>query len=551
MNDLNKTFFAILVAAALVGAVYLTRPAPITDARFSDQGETFFPEFADPTAARSLQVLAYDEAAATIHPFKVEFDGTRWVIPSHHNYPADAQANLAKAASTFIGLTKEQVVSDRAADFESLGVLAPDDSAAPLAGRGTRVTLTGEGGSVLADMIIGNKVKDAPQPDSSGNGAAPSERRYVRLPDKNRVYAANFTKTFSTSFGDWVETDLLQLQGQHVQKIIVDRYEIDETQGVKKPIEKLTLARTAQADPMNPNPTGAWSVDAQPGGPPNPGETANTMKIEEAMSALRELKIAGVRPKPPKLADWFAGRSDKVTQLDLLDLQSRGFFVTQQGQFVANEGEVSCACDDGVVYTLYFGEVLIGQGEALSAGKDVIASTGTEAGPEAPKKGQEARYAFVRVGFDDSLIPTPAAPPISGRPSEQPPPVQVLPAPGGAEQDDQQQAPPNEDPRPNADEENRMPPAAPAPVQAPAETMAPNAPPASLSAAPPSPAQQEFERRLAARKTKVDEGRKRADALSKRFADWYYVIDAASFAKLRPTRADVVTVAPPAEQPPQ
>lgn len=515
MNESTKTLIALAAAAGLVATAYLTRPARITDAAFSDQGEVLFPQFQDPTAARGLQVLAYDDSAAEITPFKVEFNGSRWVIPSHHDYPADAQKNMAEAASIFVGLTKEQVVTDRAADFESLGVLSPDDPAAPLKGRGTRVTITGDGGAALADLIIGKQVESVTPDGTPGE----TTRRYVRLPDKNRVYAVNFTKSFSTAFADWVETDLLTLGSERVDRLMVDRYEVDEQQGVKKTSERVVITRNPTAsDAMNPAPPEPWNVEAEPGGPPAAGEAVNASRVEEAVSALRTMKIVGVRPKPERLAQWFAGETDKVTQMDVLDLQSKGFFTTQQGQFVANQGELAVGCADGVVYTLYFGEVLFGEGNALSAGTDVIAGAAeAEAGPTPEQKGQESRYAFVSVRFDESLIPKPTPPaapttPAAPAPDANPAP-ESTPAPGGAEQDN----PPAMQPEPAA---------APAAVSADQD-----------------PALAAYTQALADRDRRIALGKKRAGELTKRFAPWYYVIDAAAFKTLRPTRADLIASA--------
>jgi hypothetical protein len=39
---------------------------------------------------------------------------------------------------------------------------------------------------------------------------------------------------------------------------------------------------------------------------------------------------------------------------------------------------------------------------------------------------------------------------------------------------------------------------------------------------------------------KVAEGKKEAESLTRRFGPWYYVIDQAAFAKLKPTRKDLV-----------
>lgn len=509
MNDFQKTIVAVVIAAGLASAAYLTRPAPIADARFSDQGEPFFVDFKDPTAARVLQVLAFDEAAAAIRPFKTEFDGTRWVIPSHYGYPADAEKNMAEAAAVFIGLEKQQFVTDSAADHEALGVLSPDDVAGPLKGRGTRVTLSGEGGSALADLIVGKQVKTTTA-DPSGS---PPNRRYVRLPGKNRVYAVDFAKTFSTAFVDWVETDLLKISSAPVSRIIVDRYEVDEKQGVKRGTEKLTMSLSGPAenrDPMNPTPPSRWTVVAEPGGPPIGGETVNTSKIEEMIGSLRALKIAGVRPKPQKLADWFAGRTETITQMDAIDLQSKGFFTTNQGQFVGNQGETVIECADGVVYTMYFGEVLFGEGDELSAGTDVIGSAGgEEKKAEEAAKGQESRYAFVAARFDERLIPMPERPAATVEPASAPetPAVESVPAPGGAE---------------------------PEPAPSPSEQ------PASVEAAK-DPAEAAYQQALAERAKMVEAGKKRAESLSNRFANWYYVIDAASFGKMRLTRSEVVS----------
>jgi hypothetical protein len=395
---------------------------------------------------------------------------------------------MAEAAAVFIGLEKQQFVSDTAADHESLGVLAPDDAAAPLKGRGTRVTLTGEGGAALADLIIGKQVKTT----SADPSAAPQNRRYVRLPGKNRVYAVDFARTFSTAFADWVEADLLKIGSAQVNRIIVDRYEVDEQQGLKRTLETLTMTRTTPAPGSVDVPQTPWSVEAEPGGPPIGGEAINASKIEEMIGSLRSLKIAGVRPKPQKLADWFAGKTDKLTQMDAIDLQTKGFFTTREGQFVANQGEISLSCADGVVYTMYFGEVLFGEGDELSAGRDVIAEAGgVENKEEGTPKGKESRYAFVAARFDESLIPAPAAP-------ADPAPEASVPAPGGAEQD-----------------------------EAPASST--------------DPAKAAYEAAVAERTKKVEAGKQRAAALSKRFANWYYVIDAASFGKMRLTRAEVVT----------
>ena len=72
-----------------------------------------------------------------------------------------------------------------------------------------------------------------------------------------------------------------------------------------------------------------------------------------------------------------------------------------------NEGEVRALCDDGVVYTLYFGEVTLDSGLALTAGtsdpdKKDPAATGEE-------KKDANRYMFVDVAYDPGADNTAAA----------------------------------------------------------------------------------------------------------------------------------------------
>ncbi|HEY3122459.1 MAG TPA: DUF4340 domain-containing protein [Thermoanaerobaculia bacterium] len=52
--------------------------------------------------------------------------------------------------------------------------------------------------------------------------------------------------------------------------------------------------------------------------------------------------------------------------------------------------------------------------------------------------------------------------------------------------------------------------------------------------------QEEYETKKKERDSKLEAGKKREQALARRFADWYYVISADSFRKLRKTKADLV-----------
>lgn len=543
MNDLTKTAITVVLAAGLAGAVYVTRPVSVTREQFSDVGEPLFPGFTDPSKAAGLEVVAFDEATASYRPFKVSWDGKKWVIPSHHNYPADAKDNMAQAASAFVGVVKEVVASDRAADHEALGVLDPSDAAAPTSGRGTRVTIKDAAGATVVDAIIGKEAKGLASAEGGTN------KRYVRLPNQARTYIVTFNKTFSTKFSDWAQTDLLQMQGQQVARMAIDRYAIDEQAGVKRTEERVLLSRDPAVGAGEPN--FGWKLEASSGGGPGPGEQINLTKINEVSNALREMRIVGVRPKPEKLVRLFGGDEGSIAldALDQMNLRARGFFVTPKGQLLANEGQASYVTSDGVSYNMYFGEVLFGEGEAISSGADEpLGESKPEEAKEGEreKKGQETRYVFIDASVDPSVIPEPVAPVPPSPPGTHDP---AVPAAAGAEgvEPGSEGKPPREPHEPGAGSEPEAAPQTGGPPEASPMPSAADEAAKEAEAALKAyeEAKKKYEADVADRKAKLEAAQKKVDGLKKKFAPWYYVIDAKSFNQLRPRRSELVQAAPP------
>src|SRR5690348_12630246 len=113
MNELKKTLVFVGAALLMTGtAVVATWPRGGTPKDFSDQGEPFFPDFKTPTEATSLEVVDFDDQTAEARAFKVMLKDGKWVIPSHHDYPADAKDRLAKTAAGVMDLRKDVIVSD-------------------------------------------------------------------------------------------------------------------------------------------------------------------------------------------------------------------------------------------------------------------------------------------------------------------------------------------------------------------------------------------------------------------------------------------------------
>ena len=376
MNELRTTL--ALGGAAVVLAVVALVSAPgraVPDA-FFDIGEPFFPEFTDPEAAATLEVVEFDEDTAAAIPFQVTNQDGLWTIPSHNDYPADGRERLANIAADIISVVKEDFRSDNVADHEALGVIDPTDLTSPgLVGRGTRVTVRDANGEGLADLIVGNAVEGR------------QGLRFVRVPEQKRVYAARFEADISTAFEDWIEQNLLEVERDEVVHIVLNEYEVDEQ------TRRATLPREFTLDKVEDN---VWNGSEVP-----EGQEVNFVEVNRLVGAIIGMEIAGVRPKPAGMSGNLrdAAMAGRISQADVRDLINKGFYPTQEGGLLSNEGELLVRTTEGVLYTLRFGEIVYGRGEAIAVGDDT--SDDAESGPG------ENRYVFITAEFDETALPEP------------------------------------------------------------------------------------------------------------------------------------------------
>jgi hypothetical protein len=449
MNESRKTLYFVVTAAVLVVLAFLAAPKRITPEMFSDQGQAFFPKFTDPNQATSLEVVGFDATTGSAKPFKVQFKNGRWTIPSHHDYPADAKDRLAKTGAGVMDIKRDDVRSDNVADHAACGVIDPMDQATTgLNGRGTRVTLKDKDENVLADFIVGNQVQGK------------AGERFVRVPGQKRVYAVKMNVDLSSRFEDWIEKDLLQVTRADINRVVLKDYSINERTASVDRRDNLMLNLKS----------GVWKAN-------NLGadQVVDSAKMQGLLTAIDELQLEGVRPKPEGLSRTLQGVAGggQITQSDVMSLQTKGFFLSREGQLLSNEGELQVGTDLGVLYTLRFGEVVHGSGLAITAGLD--GNQEDQGGPA------DNRYLFVTAEFDPSTIEEPAKPrdeSFKGKPDS------LL---------------------TDADRTNRA----------------------------LSDAHDKWQRDMS-------QGRKKVEELNARFADWYYVISAASFEKLHLSRKDMV-----------
>ena len=485
MNQNVRTAVFVLCALALAATTFLAVPRRKSPAEFDDQGRPFYDEEFDPRECTFVEVSGYDADKGGTRVFRVELKDNRWTIPSHEDYPADAKEQLAKTAGIVNGLKKGVFYSNRARDHASFGVVDPrDESNLSPEGRGKRIMLKNRSGKVLTDLIIGDAVEGA------------SGSHYVRRGDSNRVYAARVeASSISTRFADWVETNLLKLKKADVRRMELDAYKVDRRVYTLVPGQVLALARDDDDK---------WVFR----GKLDEKEELDTSKVDAIADTLEKLTLVGVRLKPSGVMAALekANKGQQIDQLEAFKLQTMqtiGFYLVRDQEtkglrVVGNEGEARVFCKDGVTCTLRFGEVLYGEPDEVSGGPAGEGKDSEDEGKKEEEEGAEHRYCFITAGFDEALLgekpkaPEKAKEPDRGKAAEE-----------NAGKDDAKK---DEDDAGKAYEK----------------------------------AKKQYEDDLKAFEKKVNESRERVRELQQRFADWYYVISADAFKKMRLSRDDII-----------
>lgn len=538
MNQNTRTLTFVAVALIAVAGAWLTRPSAARLPTADVVNKPLAPDFADPLAARSMEIIDFDEATGEPKIFKVAQVNGIWSLPSKYGYPADAERQLGEAAANLMDLRMLGVASNSAADHALFGVLDPATAKVGATGVGKKITLEGEGGKPLLRIIVGKEVKDSP------------DQRYVRIPGHDAVYPVKInTSKLSTKFEDWIEKDLLKVSGWDIVEVIQNNYSVDRVRGTVTPGEIVEL----KYDDMQ----SKWSLEGL-----EEGEELDTAKLNEMKNALDDLKIVDVRRKPPGLSAEL--RSEEGIQLDqqaLMSLAQRGFYLTQDGSLLSNEGEVIVHTKDGIEYVLRFGDIATGTEEGADDAPADNEADGQEAADPKPKTGAN-RYIFVTARFDESLIKKPEglddAPAATGdEPADETPADDASAVDGGAasETPDEPAAADQPDPQGGGGDDAGQEAAGDEPAEPTDEAPAAQDQPAADEAAHeeaaqgPAPAASDAQQQaLAAERLrkqseyedKIKRGRERVKELNDRFADWYYVISNDVYKKIHLSRAEVL-----------
>jgi len=513
MTEPIRTVIFVAVAAVVALAAYASRPSldesvigPIV------AGKPLFPDFKDPLQAKTLEIKQFDEATSRVTPFVVSQQASgRWVIPSHGDYPADAESQLKAVAEVLsdlkiIGVASDEKFEDKKREHELYGVNDPSTVDVGAKGVGTLIAMQDAKGNDLLRLIVGKEVAGAPN------------QRFVRKPSEDLVYVTTVDLAkLPTDFDKWIEKDLLKLSTFDVSKVTIKDYLVLPTQSGMRLVQRMEAALSYATDKAE------WKADelvTYRGAERVPTalqdmEELNKQKLDDLRNALGDLKIVDVRRKPEGLGNSLRVSNEKLPRDQQQALTDMGFYPSPASDgtldiYGAN-GEVVVDTKDGVEYVLRFGDIAP-QVASPSAAKK------TEKGKAAPEEDQIKvhRYLFVMTQPAASVLTPPM----------------LEPEPAGPE--------PAKDQKP-ADEAKKEPDAAKSDAKAGDQKSDEE----KAAIVDPQEAERqrikkENERKMNAYRDQKKKADVRVAELNARFADWYYVVSEDVYKKLHLVRSDIV-----------
>jgi hypothetical protein len=507
MSEKAKTLAFVAVALAVVILAVVTRPSLQVSGPEDVRNQPLYPDFKDPLSVVSLEMVEFDDQRGEVHPFQVAQVAvkgkTRWSIPSHDDYPADAKDQVASAAAGLMGLKTLEMVSDNQGDQREYGVIDPDpkDLKVGDTGVGKKVIMKNKEGKQVLALVVGKEV-----PGRAG-------LRYVRKVGQAPIYVVEAkTDKLSTKFESWIERNLLSINSFDIKQLWIRDYSVDEFNGTLSQRADMEIEYNDTAEPK-------WKIaddrkfvidDKKKEGRWEPVKMAanselNLAKLDELKTALDDLKIVNVARKPAGLsADLKAAADFTNNREGGASLGQKGFFVAkmnEQIELFSNEGEIRVTMKDGVQYILRFGAI---------AGSGATKKDETKKDEE--KDAGVNRYLFVMVEFNPEVIPKPQFQPLPETKKD------------AEKKPEEKKA---DDKKPEEKKADAKKPDEKKPDQKNAQD------------AERERIEKENKRKKDEYDQKIADGKKRVAELNARFADWYYVISDDVYRKIHLTHDEV------------
>jgi hypothetical protein len=560
MTETAKTIAFVAVALVSLVAAWATQPSSADLDVASLVGEDLTKDFTDSTEAKRLRIVDFDEDSATLREFEVAEENGLWTIPSKDGYPADAERQMAEAATSLMDRKILAVASEDAADHEQFGVIDPTSPKLEVGqkGVGRYVRVSDVHDEPLVELVIGQEVKDTT-----------NQQHYARKAGQDIVYVVELDpEPLSTHFEDWIEKDLLKLNPWDLAQVEIKDYSAElqpvmTAQGLAiqvawDPRSELVLSYDDGGSKWTPKSLKKFNAAAekQEEFQLADDQELNSEKLNGLKSALDDLKIVDVARKPAGLsADLKAGENFLNSREAISDLRARGFAALpaslgRDQEIISSEGEVICTMQDGVEYVLRFGDLRMSSG---SSEKKDDADAGESAAE--PKSGGEnvQRYLFAMVRFNEDAVKRPELAELPALPEGSDAAPEATDAADAVEPSEEEE---------EEEEEKQELEAADAETAVAADAESEPAEPAESAddetaedetaeddeqskaiaqvIAERKRIEQENQRKLDEYKERLDKGRQTVKDLNLRFGDWYFVVSNDTFQKIRLSRDDVI-----------
>ena len=399
MNDNIKTLAFLGAAGAAIALAWTSMPqGREATASGNKMGQALFDQF-DGTAATAINITEVDQELQESKSIEVAQTDKGWFIKrtGKADYPADADNQLQGVSTVLLDIRIHDVAGEGSGEHAKFGVLDPNSANPQDSGIGKYMALKNTSGSSLAELIIGNEVKDV------------AGLRYVRKPGENTVYMAELenVNNVSTKFVDWVEKDFLDLDKWDVKRVTLDNYDVNIAQG--------KINRTDPPHVLDYD-SSEWKLS---GKPLADTEELDKEKLDSLKDALDDLEIIDVESKPQILVEnlkqgneFFKGLNDPGNRTVVTSLQSKGFYTIavkdaagqQVPKIVSNKGEILVGMKDAVEYVLRFGENYRGPEDDENATGD-------------------SRYIYAYARVNESLLDPPELEAVPSPLPEKPAPV--------------------------------------------------------------------------------------------------------------------------------
>ncbi len=426
MTENTKTATFIGIALLLLIVAIIVRPKAPVAQQEQVVGKPLVEDLKNATMVHGLEIVTLDDAGDP-KAFKVMRESGSWRLPSKEGYPADAERQVADAATSLIDVKILSVASDRASSHGQYGVVSPENDKADNESAGKLVKVLDRTGKAIASLIIGKEDKKG-----GDNFGSDQQTRFVRKEGSDAVYKVALpSEKFSPKFSDWIEVDLLKLEPWEITEVTLRDYNVfvGEDANTGRPVASLDHRGTI--DLAFNDKDAKWLLkeltEYEQGKPHKvevgENEELNTTKLNDLKTALDDLKIVDVQRKPAGLSGTLKATGEALKDPSAArSLAAHGFFPVpkenNEFEIYSQDGEVLVRMKDGLEYLLRFGKAA-GLAASDEGADDAAKTDDTKDEEKKEESGTKLnRYIMVSARFNEDQIPKPQLETFPGSSSE-------------------------------------------------------------------------------------------------------------------------------------